>query len=93
MIEGEDDTRVIETDHESYNATLVRRIDETDDLGYFWVRYDNEPVPFEPGQYMTIGVVADGKLLQRPYSVASSPRNAADGSPLAFAASTSGGRR
>src|SRR5436190_1348143 len=37
------------------------------------------PPPFEPGQYMTIGVFADGKLVQRPYSVASSPRTAAEG--------------
>lgn len=68
-----EDTRVIETDAPQYNATLVKRIDETRDLGYFWVRFDGEPVPFEPGQYMTIGVIADGKLLQRPYSVASAP--------------------
>ena len=32
-----------------------------------------QPTPFEPGQYMTIGVFADGKLVQRPYSVASPP--------------------
>ena len=36
-------------------------------------------MPFEPGQYMTIGVYADGKLVQRPYSVASAPREAGDG--------------
>ena len=73
------DDRVIETDHPSYNATLIRREDDTDDLGYFWVRFDGEPTPFEPGQYMTTGVVTDGKMLQRPYSVASSPRTAGDG--------------
>ncbi len=28
-----------------------------------------------PGQYMTTGVFADGKLWQRPYSVASAPRS------------------
>jgi ferredoxin--NADP+ reductase len=48
-------------------------VDQTDDLACFWVRFDGEPTPFEPGQYMTTGVFADGKLLQRPYSVASSP--------------------
>ena len=69
-----DDERVIDTDAEQYNATLVRRVDITDDLAYFWVRYDGEPVPFESGQYMTTGVFADGKLWQRPYSVASPPR-------------------
>ena len=56
-----------------YNARLVRREDETDSLAYFWVRFDGEPTPFEPGQYMTIGVMVDGKIVQRPYSVASPP--------------------
>ncbi len=74
MIDQLHDTRVIEPDAPQYNATLVRREDQTEDLGYFWVRMDENPIPFEPGQYMTIGVFADGKLLQRPYSVASSPR-------------------
>jgi ferredoxin--NADP+ reductase len=73
----EDDPRVISADSEHYNATLVRRIDQTDDLGYFWVRFDGEPTHFEPGQYMTIGVYADDKIVQRPYSVATSPRVAA----------------
>jgi ferredoxin--NADP+ reductase len=56
-----------------YNASLVRRVDETPSLAYFWVRFDGPSTPFEPGQYMTIGVLADGKLVQRPYSVASDP--------------------
>ncbi len=74
MLENLNDTRVIDPDAPQYNATLVRRVDQTADLGYFWVKMDSDPTPFEPGQYMTIGVFADGKLLQRPYSVASSPR-------------------
>ena len=74
-----DDERVIEADAPQYNATLVRRVDHTHDLAYVWVKFDGEPVPFEPGQYMTIGVVADGKLWQRPYSVASAPRESGDG--------------
>ena len=56
-----------------YNAKLVRRVDETESLAYFWVRFDGEPTPFEPGQYMTIGVLVDGRIVQRPYSVASPP--------------------
>lgn len=59
-----------------YNARLVRREDETDSLAYFWVRFDGDPTPFEPGQYMTIGVMVDGKIVQRPYSVASAPARA-----------------
>jgi ferredoxin-NADP reductase len=63
----------IDPDALQYNARLVRREDETDSLAYFWVRFDGEPTPFEPGQYMTIGVMVDGKIVQRPYSVASPP--------------------
>ena len=63
----------IDPEAPQYNARLVRRDDETDSLSYFWVRFDDEPTPFEPGQYMTIGVVIDGKIVQRPYSVASAP--------------------
>jgi ferredoxin-NADP reductase len=79
MIDHLADERVIEPDAPAYNATLVRRVDQTDDLAYFWVRFDGDPVPFEPGQYMTIGAFADGKIVQRPYSVASAPRDAGDG--------------
>jgi len=61
-----------------YNATLVRREDATESLASFWVRFDGEPTPFEPGQYMTIGVMVDGKILQRPYSVASPPVRAGE---------------
>ena len=57
--------RVIEREHEVYNASLVKRVDETESLSYFWVRFDGEPTPFEPGQYMTIGVMVDGKIVQR----------------------------
>jgi ferredoxin-NADP reductase len=68
-----EDTRVITEDAPQYNATLVRRVDHTPDLASFWVKLDGDPVPFEPGQYMTIGVFADEKLWQRPYSIASAP--------------------
>jgi len=73
VIEHDEDTRVIEAEADAYNATLVRRVDLTDDLAYFWVRFNGDPTPFESGQYMTTGVLADGKMLQRPYSVASAP--------------------
>ena len=64
---------VVDPAAEQYNARLVRREDETESLAYFWVRFDGDPTPFEPGQYMTIGVFVDGKIVQRPYSVASPP--------------------
>lgn len=73
MTDYQEDTRVIAPEHETYNARLIKRVDHTEDLATFWVKFDGEPVPFEPGQYMTIGAFADGKLLQRPYSVASPP--------------------
>ena len=73
MTELAADPRVIDADAPVYNARLVRRDDETDSLAYFWVRFDGDPTPFEPGQYMTIGVMVDGKIVQRPYSVASPP--------------------
>jgi ferredoxin--NADP+ reductase len=66
--------QVISTDDERYNASLVRREDATESLATFWVRFDDEPTPFEAGQYMTIGIFVDGRIVQRPYSVASSPR-------------------
>jgi ferredoxin-NADP reductase len=68
----------IDPDAPQYNARLMRREDETDSLSYFWVRFDGDPTPFEPGQYMTIGVIVDGKIVQRPYSVASAPAVAGD---------------
>ena len=64
----------VAAEDERYNASLVRREDFTDALSSFWVRFDAEPTPFVSGQYMTIGVFADGRIVQRPYSVASSPR-------------------
>jgi ferredoxin-NADP reductase len=68
-----DDTRPISSDDERYNASLIRRVDHTDDLATFWVRFDAEATPFDPGQYMTIGVYSDGRVVQRPYSIASDP--------------------
>jgi ferredoxin--NADP+ reductase len=70
------DLREIVADDERYNASLIRREDQTDDLATVWVKYDGDPVHFEPGQYMTIGVFAEGKIWQRPYSVASAPIDA-----------------
>jgi ferredoxin--NADP+ reductase len=73
MTEPLHDTRTIQPEAEKYNATLLRREDDTDSLARFWVRADDEAQTFEPGQYMTIGVFADEMLYQRPYSVASAP--------------------
>ncbi len=79
------DERVILPDAPQYNASLVTRLDETESLGYFTVRFDGEATPFEPGQYMTIGVFVEDaatptgtRIVQRPYSVASDPGVAGD---------------
>jgi ferredoxin-NADP reductase len=67
------DPRVIDPAAPQYNASLVRRVDQHDSLAHFWVRFDGDRKPFEAGQYMTIGVFADGRIVQRPFSVASDP--------------------
>ena len=82
---------IIATDDERYNATLIKRVDQHDSLAYFWVRFDEEPTPFEPGQYMTIGVFVDGKIVQRPYSVASAPAWRATRATSSTCGSSSGG--
>ena len=61
-------------DDPAYNATLAARIDDTDTLARVWIKPDGVPTPFEPGQYVTIGVKVGEKFVQRPYSVASSAR-------------------
>jgi ferredoxin--NADP+ reductase len=71
-------TGVIAAEDERYNASLIRRETQHESLASFWVKFDGEPTPFEPGQYMTIGVFVDGKIVQRPYSVASAPSAAGD---------------
>jgi len=76
------DGRVIAPTSAFYNAHLTRRIDLTESLGYFWVAFDGAAIDFEPGQYFTIGVDVGGRLVQRPYSVASSPREEATGYEL-----------
>jgi ferredoxin--NADP+ reductase len=68
-----EDTRVIESDSDVYNARLVKRVDQTEDLACFWVKFDGPATPFVAGQYMTTGVMTEGRILQRPYSVASAP--------------------
>ena len=73
------DDRPIAAESAHYNAHVSRRVDLTESLAFFWVRYNEEPVAFEPGQYLTIGVESNGKLLQRPYSIASSARETEDG--------------
>lgn len=66
----------------AYNAVLAARIDDTETLARVWIKPTGVPVPFEPGQYVTIGVKVGEKWLQRPYSIASSARDLAGGYEL-----------
>ena len=84
------DERVILPDAPQYNASLVAAIGRDRVPRLLLVRFDGEATPFEPGQYMTIGVFAEdaasptaSRIVQRPYSVASDPGVAgADGYEL-----------
>jgi ferredoxin/flavodoxin---NADP+ reductase len=51
---------------------ITWRQDHGPDLWSIRVRPE-EPLSFKPGQYVTIGVERDGRVLERPYSIVSSP--------------------
>jgi ferredoxin/flavodoxin---NADP+ reductase len=56
-----------------YNGRLSRWEEVAPGLAIVGVQAIEEPFPFEPGQYATLGLVGDaGKLVQRPMSVSSS---------------------
>ncbi len=73
MIQDDQDHREIRQVAPEYNATLVKRVDHTPDLATFWIRLDGDPIAFRAGQFITIGIVANDRIWQRPYSVASPP--------------------
>jgi ferredoxin--NADP+ reductase len=55
-----------------YKAELTERIDFSDDLAM--MRFKPEgPFTFKPGQYATIAMEDGDRLIQRPYSIVSSP--------------------
>ncbi len=55
------------------SVTIVERRDHTPDLWSIRVRYE-EPFPFTPGQYATLGVPGPAdKLVERAYSIVSDP--------------------
>lgn len=51
---------------------ITMRRDLSGDLWVIKVRPE-EPVAFRPGQYATVGLHVDGRLVERPYSIVSSP--------------------
>jgi ferredoxin--NADP+ reductase len=62
---------MIDTDKYA-TATIVSRRDLATDLWVVRVRPDCE-LPFRPGQYVTLGLELNGRITERPYSIASDP--------------------
>jgi ferredoxin--NADP+ reductase len=60
-------------DNDKYAAaTIVSRRDLATDLWVVRIRPDCE-LPFRPGQYVTLGLELDGRIVERPYSIVSDP--------------------
>src|SRR5580704_3949951 len=60
------------SDDKFYRARVTHRADFAPDLWRFRI-HAGEHFNFLPGQYATLGVEADGKRIERPYSIVSSP--------------------
>lgn len=56
-------------------ATITSRRDLAPDLWVIRIRPEIE-LPFRPGQYVTIGLPRNGRVIERPYSVCSAPTEA-----------------
>ena len=52
------------------NAVITAREDLTDTVACFRVRPDDPLPPIRPGQYLALGLILNGRVLQRPYSTA-----------------------
>src|ERR1700719_1583313 len=59
-------------DEKFYRAHITKRVDFAPDLWMFRIRSGGE-FNFVPGQYATLGIEANGKRIERPYSIVSSP--------------------
>jgi ferredoxin--NADP+ reductase len=60
-------------DSEKYaSATLTSRRDLAPDLWVIRLKPDLE-LPYRPGQYVTIGLQRNGRVIERPYSICSAP--------------------
>src|SRR5580692_3090510 len=60
-------------DPEKYaSATVMSRRDPAPDLWIIRIRTDIE-LPYRPGQYVTLGLRSNGRVIERPYSICSSP--------------------
>ncbi len=59
-------------DSKHARAVVISRRDVSSDLWIVHIRPEQQ-VTFLPGQYLTIGLPDGARLVERPYSVASSP--------------------
>ncbi len=60
-------------DSEKYaSATIVARRDFAPDLWVIRLKPEVE-LPYRPGQYVTIGLPRNGRMIERPYSICSAP--------------------
>lgn len=57
---------------EQYEAELIERRDVSTSLAVFRFRSAEQPT-FTAGQFATIGVAINGNVIERPYSIVSSP--------------------
>lgn len=57
-----------------HRAKLIDRIDFTDELALFRFAIDGK-LQFKPGQHATLAMEKDGSVLERQYSIASSPHD------------------
>ena len=64
--------RITSLEDKFFHVQVVRRVDFAPDLWMFRVQAGGE-FKFVPGQYATLGVESNGKRIERPYSIASSP--------------------
>ncbi len=56
-------------------AVLEKKVDVGDkDLAVFYFKLAEPVFSFKPGQYATLGIEKNEKIIARPYSIASSPR-------------------
>ena len=53
----------------SPNATLLTREDVTESMAAFTLALDEPMASYRPGQYVSLGIVSEGALIQRPYSI------------------------
>src|SRR6478736_4363398 len=64
--------RMVPAGDKHYEATVLERRELSEDL--WLVKVDpGGPYQFKAGQYATLGVDHDGKRIERPYSIVSSP--------------------